>query len=86
LHSGSKPPHTIAYVDVASLLYHVTSRKAVHRISFAHRRMAEDLMLPTQGGGMNPFDMGKMMESVKKAQAIVQEESQKMQAELARCV
>lgn len=35
---------------------------------------------------MNPFDMGKMMESVKKAQAIVQEESQKMQAELARCV
>jgi hypothetical protein len=39
---------------------------------------------PTQGGGMNPFDMGKMMESVKKAQAIVQEESQKMQAELAR--
>jgi hypothetical protein len=37
------------------------------------------------GGGMNPFDMGKMMESVKKAQAIVQEESQKMQVELARC-
>jgi hypothetical protein len=33
---------------------------------------------------MNPFDMGKMMESVKRAQAIVQEESQKMQAELAR--
>ncbi len=43
-------------------------------------------LLPMQGGGgMNPFDMGKMMESVKKAQAIVQEESQKMQVELARC-
>jgi len=35
-----------------------------------------------QGGG-NPFDMGKLMESVKKAQAMVQQETQRVQQELA---
>ncbi|WIA23157.1 hypothetical protein OEZ86_010053 [Tetradesmus obliquus] len=35
------------------------------------------------GGGMpNPFDMGKLMESVKKAQQLVQVETQRVQAEL----
>lgn len=35
------------------------------------------------GGGMpNPFDMGKLMESVKKAQQMVQVETQRVQAEL----
>eukprot|EP00775_Hariotina_reticulata_P009198 gene9198-9365_t len=35
------------------------------------------------GGGIpNPFDMGKLMESVKKAQQLVQLETQKVQAEL----
>lgn len=40
----------------------------------------------TQGGGgggiPNPFDMGKLMESVKKAQQMVQVETQRVQAEL----
>jgi hypothetical protein len=35
-----------------------------------------------QGGGGNPFDMGKLMESVKKAQQMVQVETQRVQAEL----
>ena len=34
-----------------------------------------------QGGG-NPFDMGKLMESVKKAQQMVQVETQRVQQEL----
>ena len=35
------------------------------------------------GGGMNPFgDMGKLMESVKKAQQMVQVETQRLQSEL----
>jgi hypothetical protein len=51
-------------------------------MSAEHRNAFVGMAL-VQGGGMNPFDMGKMMESVKKAQAMVQEESQKMQAELA---
>jgi hypothetical protein len=35
------------------------------------------------GGGLpNPFDMGKLMESVKKAQQLVQVETQRVQAEL----
>lgn len=35
------------------------------------------------GGGLpNPFDMGKLMESVKKAQQMVQVETQRVQSEL----
>jgi hypothetical protein len=37
-----------------------------------------------QGGGGNPFDMGKLMESVKKAQQMVQVETQRVQQELER--
>lgn len=37
-----------------------------------------------QGGGGNPFDMKNLMESVKKAQAMVQLETQRVQAELAK--
>lgn len=41
------------------------------------------LLLQGGGGGMpNPFDMGKLMESVKKAQQMVQVETQRVQAEL----
>jgi hypothetical protein len=37
---------------------------------------------PEQGGGGNPFDMGKLMESVKKAQQMVQVETARVQQEL----
>ncbi len=40
-------------------------------------------MCNLQGGG-NPFDMAKLMENVKKAQAMVQVETQKVQLELAK--
>jgi len=36
-----------------------------------------------QGGGGNPFDMKNLMESVKKAQQMVQVETQRVQQELA---
>lgn len=36
-----------------------------------------------QGGGGNPFDMKNLMESVKKAQQMVQQETARVQAELA---
>ena len=36
------------------------------------------------GGGGNPFDMKNLMESVKKAQGMVQQETARVQAELAR--
>ncbi|PNH08055.1 hypothetical protein TSOC_005441 [Tetrabaena socialis] len=36
-----------------------------------------------QGGGGNPFDMKNLMESVKKAQALVQTETARVQSELA---
>jgi len=35
------------------------------------------------GGGGNPFDMKNLMESVKKAQGLVQQETQRVQQELA---
>jgi hypothetical protein len=37
-----------------------------------------------QGGGGNPFDMKNLMESVKKAQQLVQVETQRVQQELAK--
>lgn len=39
--------------------------------------------LTFQGGG-NPFDMKNLMESVKKAQAMVQQETARVQQELAK--
>ncbi len=36
------------------------------------------LLAKTQGGG-NPFDMKNLMESVKKAQTMVQQETQRVQ-------
>jgi hypothetical protein len=36
------------------------------------------------GGGGNPFDMKNLMESVKKAQGMVQQETARVQQELAR--
>lgn len=37
-----------------------------------------------QDGGGNPFDMGNLMESVKKAQQLVQTETARVQTELAK--
>jgi hypothetical protein len=39
---------------------------------------------PCQGGGGNPFDMKNLMESVKKAQQLVQVETARVQQELAK--
>lgn len=39
-----------------------------------------------QGGGGNPFDMGRLMDSVKKAQEMVQVETKKVQSELEKYV
>lgn len=41
-----------------------------------------DATLLQGGGGGSPFDMGRLMESVKKAQQLVQVETQRVQQEL----
>ena len=41
-------------------------------------------MHASQGGGGNPFDMKNLMESVQKAQKMVQSETARVQSELAK--
>lgn len=49
----------------------------------ARQRVHINALFGGGGGGGNPFDMGKMMENVKKAQEMVQVETQRMQKDLA---
>jgi hypothetical protein len=49
----------------------------------ANPRPRAGLRATPQGGGGNPFDMKNLMESVKKAQQLVQTETARVQAELA---
>lgn len=52
-----------------------------HRTSTSGQNMYE--YHRPQGGGGNPFDMKNLMESVKKAQTMVQAETARVQSELA---
>eukprot|EP00955_Chlamydomonas_euryale_P013429 144860-Chlamydomonas_euryale.AAC.8 len=47
------------------------------------RPFATHPVIELQGGGGNPFDMKNLMESVKKAQTMVQAETARVQGELA---
>lgn len=48
-----------------------------------HKPLNPTLRRTSQGGGGNPFDMKNLMESVKKAQQLVQTETARVQGELA---
>lgn len=50
------------------------------------RNHARWLHAAQEGGGGNPFDMKNLMESVKKAQTLVQQETARVQQELAEWV
>ncbi|GFR50736.1 hypothetical protein Agub_g12993 [Astrephomene gubernaculifera] len=65
----------------------VSGRQAARRVVPSCRPRRTQLQVNAlfggQGGGGNPFDMKNIMESVKKAQQLVQTETARVQAELA---
>ena len=59
----------------------------LHEVGHAQQGGAQSAHTSSlQGGGGNPFDMKNLMESVKKAQQLVQQETQRVQVELAKWV
>ncbi|KXZ46968.1 hypothetical protein GPECTOR_39g462 [Gonium pectorale] len=65
-----------------SMRTQISQRPAAARPATIPRSCPRRLVV-TGGGGGNPFDMKNLMESVKKAQQLVQTETARVQAELA---
>lgn len=76
---GGGMPNPLTWAHHSCLITHTVAHTA-DPTKYAHHRY---FWLQGGGGGLpNPFDMGKLMESVKKAQQMVQVETQRVQAEL----